>query len=194
MANVSAIHSVGSSLVSYLRNTYPAELRQAHDCEFALFSSGEINKADDIPTTLSLYLYRVTQNEHLRNVQRPDRPADVPPPVVLDLHYLLTVWADNALAEHRILAWAIRELYLHSILDISSLDPDAGWGPGEVVHVIPAELSTEDVMRIWDALEPPYRLSVSYVARVVRIDPDSVESGRPVVATRFTYAGIEERA
>jgi hypothetical protein len=39
-------------------------------------------------------------------------------------------------------------------------------------------------MRIWDALEPSYRLSVSYIARVVRIDGDA-SRGLPVVATRY---------
>jgi len=43
-------------------------------------------------------------------------------------------------------------------------------------------------MRIWDALTPSYRLSVSYVARLVRIDPDSDDAQfRPVVAARFAY-------
>jgi hypothetical protein len=43
-------------------------------------------------------------------------------------------------------------------------------------------------MRIWDALEPDYRLSLSYIARVVRIDPDETIEGREVVATRFNVA------
>ena len=79
------------------------------------------------------------------------------------------------------------------ILDASSLSPEAGWGANEVIQIIPAELSTEDVMRIWDALDPPYRLSVSYIARLVRLDPDAQQHARPVVATRFAY-GEEVRA
>ena len=43
-------------------------------------------------------------------------------------------------------------------------------------------------MRIWDTLEPDYRLSVGYVARVVRIEPDEIPEQRAVVATRFNYA------
>jgi hypothetical protein len=142
----------------------------------------------DFPTTLSLYLYRVTMNEHLRNIARVNGFTDNDVPLSIDLHYLLTVWANNAVAEHTILAWAMRELYLHPVLDISSLSPEAGWTAGDVVQLIPAELSNEDVMRIWDALEPPYRLSISYIARVVRIDADTTEDSRPVVATRFSYS------
>jgi hypothetical protein len=40
-------------------------------------------------------------------------------------------------------------------------------------------------LRIWDALGPKYRLSIAYVARVVRIDRTAIPAS-PVVATRFT--------
>ena len=89
-------------------------------------------------------------------------------------------------------AWAIRQLHMFPILDASSLSPEAGWGANEVIQIIPAELSTEDVMRIWDALDPAYRLSVSYIARLVRLDPDTQVVGRPVVASQFAY-GEEAR-
>ena len=72
-------------------------------------------------------------------------------------------------------------------MDVSSLTEDGGWAADDVVHIIPAELSNEDLMRIWDAIAPYYRLSLSYIARVVRIDPDSSDTGRPVVATRYQY-------
>jgi hypothetical protein len=52
------------------------------------------------------------------------------------------------------------------------------------------EMSNEDLMRLWDVLAPNYRLSLPYIARVVRIEPDEVEEGLPVVATRFGYGDI----
>ncbi len=187
VANLFAIHSVGNSLITYLRNAYPEPLRTDHPCTFHLLSSGEMATAtEDLGTALSLYLYAVTQNEHLRNTGRPNGRLDRNVPLSVDLHYLLTVWANSALAEHAILGWAMRELYQHPVLDSSSLTPEAGWSPGDVVQLIPAELSTEDMMRIWDALEPPYHLSVSYIARVVRIDAATAPDARPVVATRFS--------
>lgn len=189
MANIQAIHSVGHSLVTYLRNTYPAEVagQAMPECGFALLSSGELAAPPDDGTRLTLYVYRVTVNEHLRQ-SRPDRMApEQPPPLGLDLHLLLTAWAGNPQDELLPLAWAMRQLYQHPILDASALSPEAGWGPDEVVQIIPSELSTEDMMRIWDALDPPYRLSVSYIARRVRLDPDRLDDAAPVLATRFTY-------
>jgi len=49
-----------------------------------------------------------------------------------------------------------------------------------------ADLSLEDILRIWDALGPKYRLSVAYLARVVRIDR-AITPAPPVVTTLFTW-------
>lgn len=188
MTNVLAIHSVGESLVTYLSNSYPQSLRDSYDCTFRLVSSGEMANAQSEfqHLTVSLYLYRVTMNEHLRTTRRVLDAVRSDLPLSVDLHYLLTAWADSAPAEQIVLAWAMRELQQHPVLDQSSLSPEAEWSPGEYIQVIPAELSNEDVMRIWDALEPSYRLSVSYVARVVRIDGD-ITTTMPMVASRFDW-------
>ena len=190
MANVFAVHSVGGSIMTFLRNTYPPQIagRDMPACGFELSSSGQL--AGDISETthITLYLYRITVNEHSRQARRPAAPADSFVPLGLDLHYLLTAWAANPLDEQVTLAWAIRQLHQYPVLDASSLSPEAGWASDEVIQVIPAELTTEDVMRIWDALDPAYRISMSYVARLVRLDPDQdTEQFRPVVAGRYAY-------
>lgn len=190
MANVRAIHSVGSSVATFLRNTYPQQIdgQPMPTCSFELMSCGQLAGTIDDETRIGLLLYRVTMNEHARQ-QRPPRAASAAGVLSLDLHYLLIAWAGNPLDEQITLAWALRQLHLHPVLDPSSLSPEAGWGRDEVIQLVPAELTTEDVMRIWDALDPAYRLSVSYVARVVRIDPDEdLQTYAPVVARRDVYA------
>ena len=189
MANIQAIHSLGQSLVTYLRNTYPAEVagQAMPACAFALLSSGELAGPPDDDVRLTLYVYRLTINEHQRQA-RPDRMSpEQQLPLGVDLHFLLTARAGTAQDELLPIAWAMRQLYQHPILDASALSPEAGWGADEVVQIIPSELSTEDMMRIWDALEPAYRLSVSYIARRVRLDPDRLLDAAPVVATRFVH-------
>ena len=189
MANVQALHSVGNSLVTYLQNTYPAMLNglAMPACGFALLSSGELESTPPDGTRLTLFLYRVTINEHQRQ-QRPDRMStQQQAPLGLDLHFMMTLWAEQAQDELVPMAWAMRQLHEHPILDASSLSPEAGWGPDEVVQIIPSELSVHDMMRLWDGFEPSYRLSVSYIARLVRLDPDRFEDAAPVVATRFAF-------
>ena len=191
MANIRAVHSVGSSIVSYLRNAYPPSIggRDMPTCSFDLVSGGEL--AGELPETtrVTLLLYRVTVDEHSRRV-RPSSSERLPA-LSVELHYLLTAWAGSALDEQLTMAWTMRQLHHLPVLDLSVLSPDADWSPDEVVQIIPAELTTEDVMRIWDALEPAYRLSTSYVARVVRLDPDTEEASGPVVARRLAL-GVED--
>lgn len=191
MANVFAIHSVCGSIATFLQNTYPV----IHDgvpmpaCTFEVLSSNQLAGPLEDTNRISLYLYRATVNEHSRQ-QRPARTSDtLPAPLQLDLHILVSAWSGSALDEQVMLAWTLRQLHLHPLLDASSLTPEAGWNADEVIQIVPAELSTEDTMRIWDALEPSYRLSASYIARTVRLDPDTTVDALPVVALRHTYAG-----
>jgi hypothetical protein len=189
LANVFALHSVGESLATFLRNAYPQALREQHAAEFKLVSSGQLSNPEaSFEDGLTLLLHRVTVSEHLRNA-RPSRNPDSVAPLVLDLHYLLSAWSQNAQTEQVLLAWAAAMLHEHAILDASSLTPDAGWAPDEVIHIVPSELSSEDMMRIWDAVAPPYRLSLSYTARVVRIDSTLLAPPPPVVARRLTVGG-----
>jgi len=190
MANINSIHSVGDSLVQFLRDTYPEPLRSDHVCQFRLLSSGEYGDIEDIPTTLSVYLYRIVIDEHTRNMPRINRPNETPLPLSVSLYFLITVWSDSALTEQTIAAWAMSQLNQHPILDQSTLSTAGGWEPQDQINIVPIELSNEDLMRIWDALTPSYRLSLPYVARVVRIDPDEVEEHEPVVASQFQYGDL----
>ena len=196
MANIAAIRSVGTSIASYLTNAYRASVFPQGiarpECNFNLTSVGGV-RAQLIPTsesgvTVPIFLYRIGMNEHLRNAGRLSDPDLTPSPLSIDLHYMLSFWAQSAENEHLALAWTMRQLHQTPVLEGSILSRDAAWAADDVIQLIPEQLSNEDMMRIWDALEPDYRLSLSYIARVVRIDPDQSADHRPVVATRFNLA------
>jgi hypothetical protein len=194
MPNIAAIRSVGSSLVDYLDSAYRASVFPAGiarpNCTFAVVSSGQMQTQED-PSNQAVqvlvYLYRVSIDGHLRNAGRQGSPAAQPVPLPVNLHYLFTFWSTSADSEHLVLAWTIRQLHLTPLLDPSILGSEADWGADEVVHLVPADLSNEDMMRVWDALRPDYRLSIAYDARVVRIDPDHFHEAAPVIATRLNY-------
>ncbi len=193
MANIYSVNSVGGSIMQFLRNAYPQELRETHPCDFRIVSSGELAEStEEFNTTLTLYLYRIIINEHVRNKPSARQSGESNIPLSVDLHFMLSIWADSAAAEHTICAWVMSQLHQHPIMDVSSLTEEGGWSKDDVVHIIPAELSNEDLMRIWDAIAPYYRLSVSYIARVVRIVGDETETGLPVVATRYQYQNKDE--
>lgn len=193
MANVFAVRSVVSSLATTLRNAANAEGSPIRDLnfDFVPVSSGELAMDDATDNArdsdrVTLFVHRVGVNPHLRTAGRAMQPDMDPVPLSLDVHLLISLWTNSADDELAVLAWMMRELHQHPVLDASTLNTDAGWGADEVVQLIPEELSTEDMMRLWDALTPSYRLSVSYIARVVRIDPQGGgRQGPRVVATRI---------
>jgi hypothetical protein len=193
MPNVAAIRSVGSSLAAYLNNAYRASVFPPNvakpSCTFSLASIGGIRAqsvpASDTTARVLIFLYRVSINQHLRNVGRMTNTGVRPVPLSVDLHYLLSFWAASGENEQLALAWTMRQLHETPVMDASVLSREAAWAAEDVVQLIPEEISNEDMMRIWDSLEPHYRLSLSYIARVVRIEPDTTIEQPDVVATRF---------
>jgi hypothetical protein len=197
MTNIKAVHTIGNSIISLLSRSFENEGKAetgVNSCTFELLSSSDLSAEDGglSKPAVSLYLYRVTMNEHLRSRARPWGIFQGEVPLSLDLHYLLAVWADKPEEEHSLLAWSMQQLYLHPLLDTSLIGEDASWEQGDSIQIVPAELSTEDIMRIWDALQPSYRLSVTYIARVVRLDRKTGPDHLPVVASRFIYADQED--
>ena len=192
VANIHSVHSVGNSIVQYLDSVYPAELRALYPCSFQMIASNQLEGEVDFGTSLTLYLYRIVINEHLRNQVTTGQPTGSRPPLSVDLHFMVSVWADSAAAEQTISAWVMQQLNEHPMLDASSLTPEGGWATGDYVQIVPAELTNEDLMRIWDALEPHYRLSTSYIARTVRVDATPEPLDKPVVTTRFGYRQLTE--
>ena len=174
MANAFATHSVGKSLTTYLKNAYEAQTEITHPFGFRVISAGELAELATPPrNTLTLFLYRIAQNEQVRGNRTPGSPIHANPPLALDLHYLLTTWADSASMEQTVLTWAMREIQMHPVLDISNLSLEGGWDASDAVQLVPANLTNDELAGVWRLLSPPYHLSVSYIARGVRIDTHS---------------------
>jgi len=193
MANEFALISLADSLAARLTHAYPPALQAAHPCSFqSVGSGGLLSDLGAEGAVLSVWPHRVTVNEQLRNV----RPAPLPAagrrnrPLALDVHLLLSVWSGSAATELVVLAWVMRELHREPILDASALSATGGWRADEVVQLVPAEMSVEDMMRIWEAIAPSYRISVPFVARIVSLDVEEDEAA-PVLARRFDYARAE---
>ena len=98
----------------------------------------------------------------------------------LDLHFLITPWADNAEDEQAILGRAMQCLDSTPILSGPLLHPSGEWQVNEAVNLVMDEISTEAVMRTFDSLPTDYRISVPYIARVVRLDGRQAHAAPPV--------------
>jgi hypothetical protein len=140
------------------------------------------------PPVLSIFLVRVEVNPVMRAswsaVGSDDHRSHLP----LDLHFLLTPWATNAEHEQCILGSAMRCLDEAPVLSGPLLDTThaAGFAADEALQVVPGDLGSDGIMRIWDTLDVSYRLSVPYIVRIVRIDSD-IDTAAPPALT--VYAG-----
>jgi hypothetical protein len=193
MAGYSAPYSVGESLVQYLRNIYPADLRADHSCRFELAKSEDFADADSFPdSTVSLFLYRMSIAQYLHPAGSGRKAPPTARALPLDLHYMLTVWSDSKHTEQLLMTWVMAQLHWSPILDASTLMQVGGWRKDESIQISPTNITQEDLCRIWDVMEPTYRLSTTYVARVVHIDAPEAEDAPNVVATRFVHAQLQE--
>lgn len=102
----------------------------------------------------------------------------------LELHYLVTAWADNAEHEHLILGRVAQLLHAAPVLDGLMLHPSGGWAAQDQLELIFEDLPLADVMRTFDALDVDYRLSLPYLARVVVMtDPNELDWPEVALAT-----------
>jgi len=169
----------------------PPLKKLAPNLNFQLVASSQIAQEDqaNLDQVVTIFLHRITLNENFRSATRVQDDPTKKALLYLDLHYLITYWGADPQAEQTIIGWTMAQLQSMPILDNSVLTPASIWDPSETIQLTPADLSLEDTFRIWDALGPNYRLSVSYIARVVRIDA-TVSPEPPVLATRFTVEQI----
>ncbi|HEX3034026.1 MAG TPA: DUF4255 domain-containing protein [Thermodesulfobacteriota bacterium] len=175
MADYTAIADVGETLITLLRDNM-SDLIPSPD-SIVLLSPADV---EDQSIRLTLFLYSVIENPHLKNQEmRNISPTQLGyPPLTLDLYYLLTAYASTAipdrtertLEEHRILGRAMRIFYDNTILGGTILKGSLA-GTDEEIRVVFNPMSLDDVNKIWTTFqELPYRLSVSYLVTPVRVD------------------------
>ena len=117
--------------------------------------------------TVSILLYRVDFNKTVRAGWSSAGSVDGRAHLPLDLHYLLTAWADNAEHEHRLVGRTMQILEELGSLSGPLLHPDGDWSVDETVQLYLEDIATDDLMRTFESLTCDFRLSIPYIARVV---------------------------
>ena len=145
---------------------------------------------------LNLFLYRVSTNSGLQNMDLPLRDSRgdlVQRPVLsLNLHYLLTAYADDELETQHVLAEAMSLLHDQGVLTrdqiraaILAESKVAGSDLAdqvEMIKICPEQAGVEDISKLWSMFPTTnYRLSTAYEASVVLISrPHAARSALPV--------------
>jgi hypothetical protein len=109
------------------------------------------------------------RDEFIKNAP-PQRVADDTeqfPPLALDLYYLLTPFGPSAEADLLILGRAMQALYNNARTTLVN----AAAKVAEDLSINLFRRTLDELSRVWEALQEPYRLSVCYQIRVTRVEP-----------------------
>lgn len=162
------------------------------------------------PNQLNLFLYQVTPNLGWRNVGLPTRDGNgvrlSAAPLALDLHYLLSAYGSQDLNAEILLGYAMQLLHETPVLTRAQLrivlggpSPVDGAIPNlpspfgslsaldladqiELIKITPVFLTTEDLSKMWTAMQAKYRPTMAYMVSVVLIQvPNGGRVAAPVL-------------
>jgi Pvc16 N-terminal domain len=198
MATPTIIRFVTEALLQILQTDLAAILPQAN-----IVAAPPETVAKVTGQTLIVYLYQVLESPFLKNsgqtntlsTPNPPSPQGVTiqqDPLALDLYYLLIPFSteNNYLDTYDILGAAMNSFHDHGTFSPGSLGV-TGLAPEETnleFHLTLNPLSTSDLLRLWEAVNEPYRLSVAYVVRTVKIDSTIQATGQLVSKRQLTVA------
>jgi len=153
--------------------------------------------APAIGMTLTLTLYEISEDPSARN--RPDirtvqngQISFQRSPASLLLRYLITAWSGNIADDQQILGLAVQTLYDKAILSGPDLANTSLIARDEAIAITMISQSIEDRTHVWRAYEKPYRLSINYEVRVVKIESQRAPRVQPPVASRHLRHGTVE--
>jgi hypothetical protein len=117
-----------------------------------------------------LFIYRIEINRATRAGWSAVGHVDGRSHLPLDIHFLISALGKSAEQELGLLGMATGCLEDRPVLAPPQLDSKSGFAPGETVQVLFDEVAPDVILRVFEALSATYRVSVPYLARVVRID------------------------
>jgi hypothetical protein len=191
MANYRAIATVCDAIIQLLESQYVPEDFDGNQLQFRVYLAKDFSQP--MTAGVSLFLYRIYTNGTRRTPSGRVDPhgQQYRTQLPLDLHFLLTAWAQDASLQHTIAGWMMRILE-----DTPSFPPGLLnqqfphiFHPDETVEISLTELTTEELFRIWEVIvNHAYQISVPYVARNVRIESAQLLSaGRAMQERTFEF-------
>ena len=157
---------------------------------------------------INVFMYRLSRNIGWENAAMPSRNARGErisnQPLALNLHYLVTAYGDNDFEAEILLGYAMHLLHERPVLDRpairralgpatldSSILPPAFQALAasdladqtESITLTQEPIDTEEMSRLWSAIQSNYRPTVAYVATVVLIETrEPASAGLPVLS------------
>jgi len=190
MSTSTAIGMVSESL----RNLLVGEMTLTPAVDVTILAPDEVHGGRRI----NLFLYKVQENPHLKNmdwqVKRGEPAQLVPPPLSLDLFYLLTPYAQNDpqtgnTMAHKILGEAMRVFHEKPVV-LQEYLVEGLEDAREQIKIMLNTPGLEELSQVWNTFAEPFRLSVPYQVSVVQLDmlPESEQA----MARRVRQIGVPD--
>jgi hypothetical protein len=192
MANYRAIAATSTALRGLIRDRYPRD-EFGPGLEVLLYQTRDFESP--MQDGFSVYLYRVAVNGSVRNLtlRRTPDGRRLRPSLPLDLHYMITPWAQDIERQHRMLGWVMRMMEDTGVMSAGHLNhylPEADtFAPNEGLEMVCDPLTLSDYLTLWDRLRPRLPASATYTLRMVLIDSEVPVADGPPVETRVLEMG-----
>jgi hypothetical protein len=208
VSNFLSVAAVTASLRRFLQGVVSADLSGATVTTVRPTETGA-----GLPQTgVNLFLFQVSPNPELRNLDLPARRSDGSgiqrPAAALDLHYLFSFYGDQSTLEpQRLLGSVVRTLHARPTLTREMIrdtvaDPAFGFLAGsdldaetELVRFVPLNFGLQELSQLWTGMfqKSEYALSVAYRAAVILLTADERPApSLPVREWRFLVETLRQ--
>ena len=193
MSDYKVLAEVGQSLINVLWQQIQADPDLVslinNSSLISLESPAEHQENSSDPSLLSVYLYRIVEDPYMKNRMSVEGTGGRvrKPPMSIDLYYLITPLLKAPRDQQIVLGKVLQILYDRPTLEGPDLVGSLATS-GDVVRVIFNTVPLQEVSWVWQALETPYRLSVTYTVRVALLDSTEEQFQTRVLTAKNTYA------
>jgi hypothetical protein len=205
MSNFLAVATVTAALTEFIQAAI------GPDVSSASVTTARPDGGGTPATSVNVYLYQVTPNAALGNLDLPTRRGNGEliqrSQAALDLHYLLTFLGDEGKLEpQRLLGSVVRAFHARPVLTrdlirqtiaktkFDYLATSNLADSVELVKFTPLALSLEDLSKLWSVyFQTPYNLSIAYQGTVILIESEtSTHAALPVRARNIYVAPFRQ--
>lgn len=190
IADFAVIADVGETLIELLRENMKDLINPD---SIMLISPGDIEGSDTV--RLSLFLYQVTENAHMKNQEMMNIGSTglKNPPLTFDLYYMLTSHPSTGIQdktertkeEHSVLGKAMQVLNDNSLLKGSVLRGSLAEN-NEELRMTLTTLNLDDMTKIWTTFQDKlFRPSLCYLVTPVKIDSSREKQVKRVVERKL---------
>jgi hypothetical protein len=185
MATADAIAYLGDTLVEVLKNGLSGLVTNV-----LLATPDDFKNSPPSPPAVSIFLYHVTVCGEMRNMGASMSVGGAigKPPFPIEMRFLITPWTRTPRDAYGIVGAIALLMNDHAVLTATDLLGSGVWAPDDTVELMLEATPVEELYDIWEPTEIPYKLSLSYLARLIALDSTIFTSPAPVAVESFVPA------